>query len=76
MFKNTSVLALRIKASPMNGRGGCQIIGEIYRRLSDLDNAIKWYGIALKSNKYGDIQLEKQIREQWQLVSEGKRKIS
>lgn len=52
------------------------LIGEIYRRLNDLDNAIKWYGTALKLNKYGNMQLQKQIREQWQLISEEKRKIS
>lgn len=52
------------------------LIGETYRRLDDLDNAVKWYGTALELNKYGDMQLQKQIREQWQLISEEKRKIS
>lgn len=53
----------------------CYLIGEIYTRFEDSSNAIKWYETALKNSKFDEVQLQRQIREQWQEISKKRRSM-
>lgn len=47
----------------------CYLVGEIYKKIGDNSNAIKWYSEATKYCKFKEVQLQKLIREQWQEIT-------
>lgn len=48
------------------------LIGEIYRRLGDINNAVKWFNVVVSShNSNSNPNIRKMAIEQWKLAKEG-----
>ena len=52
------------------------LVGELYRKLHNYDEAIKWFDIALKVDRQISQHFKNQIRFQWQEAAEEKRATS
>ncbi|MBS4537795.1 DUF2225 domain-containing protein [Clostridium sp. D2Q-11] len=44
------------------------LIGELYNKTNDKENAIKWYNIVVSNNPGANMRVENLAREQWQLI--------